>query len=129
LSRLRKFLATLHPKVVVSSLVSAAVAAFAPMLPGLLAHGRVSVTGGQLGLAVLVGGLTFAGGYLKAGPGGSPVAQELIKAALDAVTTLHPAPVALTASSALSTSRIVTDTTGTATVLPPPTVVLPEETP
>jgi hypothetical protein len=68
LSRLGKFFSEIHPKVAVASLVSALATAFAPMLPSIIRTGTVSVTRGQLLLAVLVGFLTFLFGWLKKGP-------------------------------------------------------------
>jgi hypothetical protein len=91
LSRLGKFLAHIHPKVIASTLASALVTAFAPMVPQLIQHGTVKVSGGQLGLAALVGLLTFLSGYMKNGHFG-PVAQEIVKAALDAVEAMRSTP-------------------------------------
>lgn len=91
MSRLGKFFAHIHPKVIASTLASALVTAFAPMVPQLIAHGTVRVTGGQIGLAALVGLLTFLSGYFKNGHFG-PVAQEIVKAALDAVEGLRTSP-------------------------------------
>lgn len=100
MSRLGKFFAHIHPKVIASTLASALVTAFAPMVPQLIAHGTVRVTGGQIGLAALVGLLTFLSGYFKAGHFG-PVAQEIVKAALDAVEAIRTTPGPFPAASTL----------------------------
>lgn len=116
MSRAGTFLSHVHPKVIVTTLASALVAAFAPMVPSLVKNGTVTVSRGQLGLAALVGFLTFLSGWLKNGHYG-PVAQEIVTAALDAVAAMHPgeepplawsAPIQGTSGVGASTWQLVT---------------------
>jgi hypothetical protein len=94
LPRIGRFFSNIHPKVIVSSLISSLATAFAPMVPSLIQHGAVTVGRGQLGLALLVGFLTFAGGWLKNGPR-SPIlstAEELVKQVLAALPPVTATP-------------------------------------
>lgn len=137
MSRIGRFFSDIHPKVIVSSLASSLSTAFAPMVPSLLQHGVVTVGRGQLGLAALVGFLTFLGGWIKSGPK-SPItttAEGLVKQVLDA---LPPVPASPSFDDLVKTVKgaVLTDVRQQASALastliakPPAPVVLPTPVP
>lgn len=80
MSRISKFIKGIRPKVLASSLAAALVTAFAPIIYGLIQSSTVKVKPGELGLAALVGVLTFIAGWLKSEPqtGAVVTAEDLV---------------------------------------------------